>query len=365
MGGTAIGPLVGGALLELFWWGSVFLMAVPAMLLLLLVGPFVLPEYKASTPGRFDLLSVVLSLLAILPFVFAFKEAAKDGWGVFPVAALAVGLVFGGIFIRRQRALQSPLVDLQLFRSRAFSVGLGVLLVGALTQGAFLLLIAQYLQIAQGQSPLQAGLWMLPHATAGVISLLLTPVLAARLGAARTLAAGLVLVAAGYLLFAQIPPDSGLLFGVSAAILVMLGSGPLMVLVTTLVISAAPKEKSGTAASLSETCSEMGLALGVATLGAVGTAVYRNVASDGFPSDVPRSVADSALDSFPGAASVAAETATALMDAAREAFAAGVTVVGYISAPVALVLAVLTLLYLKSDPGEAEEAPVREECPTE
>ncbi|GAB3702372.1 MFS transporter [Nocardiopsis oceani] len=383
MGGTAIGPLIGGALLEWFWWGSVFLMALPAMLLLLVVGPFVLPEYKAPAPGRFDLVSVLLSLLAILPFVFSFKEAAKDGWGLLPVAALAIGLAFGWMFVRRQRTLQSPLVDLKLFRSRAFSVGLSVLLIGALVQGAFILLIAQYLQIAQGQSPLQAGLWMLPHATAGVVSLMVTPVLAARLGSARTLAAGLVLCAAGYLLFAQIQADSGLLFGVSAGVLVMLGSGPLMVLVTTLVISAAPKVKSGTAASLSETCSEMGLALGVATLGAVGTAMYRSSVSGAIPDDVPQGAADTARDSFPGAASAVeglpAGTADALMDSAREAFAAGVTVVGYVSALIALVLAVLTLLYLKNGPAtgagdegvEADEenrqdgSAAREECPSD
>lgn len=349
MGGTAIGPLVGGALLEWFWWGSVFLMAVPVMALLLAVGPFVLPEYRAPSPGRFDLPSVALSLLAILPFVYAFKEAAKNGWGLPAVAALVAGAFFGWVFLRRQRTLEAPLLDLGLFRFRAFSVGLAVLLVGALAQGAFLLLIAQYLQVAQGLSPLEAGLRMLPHAVAGVVSLLLTPALADRFGPRPTLAGGLLVTAAGYLVVSQVQPDSGSLFGMAAAIVVMLGSGPLMTLVTTMVIAAAPKEKSGSAASLTETCSELGLALGVATLGAVGTAVYRSAFT--VPDGLSEQASATAADSLAGAASTAeglpAETAAALMDAARAAFASGLSAVGYISAAVAVLLTAATLLFLR------------------
>jgi MFS family permease len=162
MGGMAIGPLVGGALLEQFWWGSAFLLGVPFMALLLVVGPVLLPEYRAPGTGRLDLVSVGLSLAAILPAIYGLRELARRGWD--PVAsAVVVGLAFGVIFVRRQRALADPLLDLRLFGYRALRSALSVYLLTGVVMAGVSLMSTVYLQSVLELSTLRAGLWLLPH----------------------------------------------------------------------------------------------------------------------------------------------------------------------------------------------------------
>lgn len=133
--GMVIGPLVGGAMLENFWWGSVFLVAVPAMVLLLATGPILLPEYKDPNPGKLDVLSALLSLLSVMAVIYGIKELAKDGWAVDALAVLAAGLVLGTVFVLRQRRLTDPLIDLGLFGNVRFSGSLVALMVAMLAMG--------------------------------------------------------------------------------------------------------------------------------------------------------------------------------------------------------------------------------------
>jgi MFS transporter, DHA2 family, multidrug resistance protein len=351
--GGALGPVLSGILLERFWWGAVFLLGVPAMIVLLVAGPMLLPEFRDPEPGRLDPLSVVLSLLAILPLVYALKTAAKEGWQPSVPAGLVVGVVAAILFVRRQRGLAKPLMDLSLFRHRVFSVGLGSMAVGQLVQSAFILFLAQYLQLVQGLSPLQAGLWMLPFAAANVIGSMGAPPLAARIGTHRAVAYGLVLMAVGWLLFtlAQSRTDAGLMMTVVGAMVISIGIGPLLILVLDQVIAVAPREKSGAASSLSETSSEVGMALGVATLGSLVTAVYRGTVADDLPAGVPEPVAAAARDNMPGALGAAqalpAELGGQTLEAARAAFQTGLTVAGYTSIVIILVLAALTGRYLR------------------
>jgi len=163
LGGAALGPLVGGALLEFFWWGSAFLIGVPMMVALLVVGPVLLPEYRDPHAGRLDLASAVMVLAAVLTVIYGLKQLAADGFAVLPVLSIVAGLVLGLVFVRRQRTLDTPLIDLRLFGDRTFSVALGVLTTGAVVLMGVSYLIAQYLQLVLGLSPLAAGLWMLPH----------------------------------------------------------------------------------------------------------------------------------------------------------------------------------------------------------
>lgn len=354
MGGVALGPVVGGILLQWFWWGSVFLIGAPVMLVLLVAAPLLLPEYRDPEGGRLDPVSVLLSLATVLPAVYTLKSVATHGWGPVPVGALVAAAVFGRLFVLRQRRLRTPLVDLRLFRHRAFTVGLGSLLLGAVCLSAFMLLFAQYLQLVQGFGPTRSGLWMMPYALATVVSMLCTPALAARLGDARTTAGGLVVAALGFALLTLVGPDSGLEVGVTSAVLVGLGASPLMVLVTTLVIAEAPREKSGAASALSETCQELGAALGIATLGALGAAVYRRTVDGSVPEGIPESAARSARESLPSAAAVAERLprrdAEELMAAAHDSFTVGLTIVGCAGAAVMLTLAVLMRLFLR--PGQ-------------
>ena len=160
--GMAAGPVVGGLLLERFWWGSAFLVAVPVVVVLLVAGPVLLPEYRAPRSGPLDLASVLLSLAAVLPAVYGIKEIAKAGLEPGAVLALALGGLWALVFVRRQRRLASPLLDMRLFASRTFCAALFVLLVGLVGVSGVMLLVTQYLQLVAGLSPLAAGLWMGP-----------------------------------------------------------------------------------------------------------------------------------------------------------------------------------------------------------
>src|SRR6266536_3225333 len=160
--GGALGPLLGGLLLHFFWWGSVFLLAVPVMALLLVLGPRLLPEFRDPDAGRFDLVSATLSLVSVLALVYGIKDLAQNGLGPVPALAILAGLAIGLAFVRRQQKLAEPLIDLRLFRTPAFSASLAANTLSLFLVFGTFFLIAQYLQLVLGLSPLSAGLWTLP-----------------------------------------------------------------------------------------------------------------------------------------------------------------------------------------------------------
>jgi MFS transporter, DHA2 family, multidrug resistance protein len=360
MGGAAIGPLVGGVLLERYWWGSVFLLGVPAMVLLLVTGPVLLPEYRSPEPGRLDLASVAVFLAAILPVVYGLKELARGGWQLLPVTALVVGAGFGAVFVRRQRALPDPLLDLRLFASRAFSAALVSMLFGTMLMGAVMVFVTQELQLVEGLSPLRAGLWLLPAVAVTTASFQLAPLIARRVRPAWLIAAGLGVSVAGLLLLTRAGAAGGLGVVVAGWALTSVGAGPLVTLGTDLVVGSAPPEKAGSAASISQTSNELGFALGVATLGSLGTAVYRTQLADAIPASVPAAATQAARESLAGATAAAAELpgrlGAALLAPARDAFASGLHAGAILSAVLLVGIAVLVLATLRHLPpiGQAQ-----------
>ncbi|HEX6871517.1 MAG TPA: MFS transporter [Micromonosporaceae bacterium] len=354
VGGAAMGPLVGGVLLANFWWGSVFLLGVPAMVLLLAVGRFLLPEYRAPRAGRLDLVSVALSLAAILPLVYALKEFARAGAGPVAVLAGTVGAGFGVLFVRRQRRLTDPLLDLRLFRDRAFTVALVSMLFGTMLMGAIMLLITQHLQLVEGLSPLRAGLWMLPAAAASVVSFVVSPLLARRLAPARLIAAGLVVAVAGLVLLTQVDARTGLSTVVTGFALINLGAGPLVTLGTDLVVGSAPPERAGAAASMNETSGEFGFAFGIAALGSLGGLIYRQQLTTTLPTGLPAHHAEAALESMSGAVDVAGalpeRLGSALLEAAGAAFTNGLHVAAGVSAVALLLVTGLVAAALRHVP---------------
>ncbi|MBW4716741.1 MFS transporter [Saccharothrix obliqua] len=342
--GVAAGPLIGGALLELFWWGSVFLLAVPVMVVLLVAAPLLLPESRDPAPGRLDLASVALSLAAILPVIYGLKAVAADGVGLVAAAAIAVGLGFGAWFVRRQRSLPDPLLDVRLFTRPAFAGALLALLVGLAVVGAVYLFVTQYLQMVAGLSPLAAGLWLLPSAVAMIVSSMVAPVVARRVAPGVLVAVALGISAVGYLLLAFVSGPDGLALVVTGLVVVYAGIGPMMALGTDLVVGAAPAERAGSAAAMSETSMEFGLALGVAVLGSVGTAVYRSELPPGTPAD--------AVESLAGALAVGGADVVA---AARSAFTSGLTAVGVVSAVATVLVAFATLFLVRVPAAGTEE----------
>jgi DHA2 family multidrug resistance protein-like MFS transporter len=271
--GAAIGPLVGGVLLEHFWWGSVFLPAVAVMALVLLLGPRLLPEYRAPDAGRVDLVSVGLAAGAVLPVVFGIKQLAQDGIDVTGVAAIVVGLVVGRGFVGRQRRLADPLLDLRLFASQGFTAALVANTVGFFVNFGSALLLAQYLQSVLGLTPLVAGLWSVPPALAFVVGALIAARVARRVPPAVVVTGGLVVAAVGLAALTVAGQDLVLLAG--AWVVASLGLSAVFTLAADVMVGSAPPERAGAASAVSETSSELGGALGIAALGAVAAAVYR------------------------------------------------------------------------------------------
>lgn len=326
-GGTAIGPLVGGALLERFWWGSVFLLGVPVMVLILVLGPVLLPEFRGPGTARIDVVSVVLSLGAVLPLVWGLKEIAADGVGAAAagaVVAVVAGFVVGTVFVRRQRSLADPVVDVRLFREPAFAAAVATLAVGIFVLWGANYYLAQYLQLVQDLDPLEAGLWTAPSAFGVIAGSLLAPRLTRRLRPGVVIGAGLTVSAAGFVVLTQLTATSGLGLLVAGSVTVSAGLGPMMALATDEVVGAAPPERAGAAAALSSMAPQLGGALGIAVLGSVVAAVFRSAHTE--------------ADTL-GAAVASAEDQAALA-AAREAFTDGITVAATVSAVLVSALAI-------------------------
>jgi DHA2 family multidrug resistance protein-like MFS transporter len=319
--GGIVGPVVGGVVLEYFHWGVVFLIAVPPMLLLLVLGPRLLPEYRAPDAGRIDLVSVLLSLGAVLGVIYGVKHAAEAGLTGSAIAAVLMGSAIGCLFVRRQRRLTDPMIDVHLFRIPAFSAALALNLIGVMVLFASFVFIAQYLQLVVGLSPLQAGLWSLPSAFAFTVGSFATPALVGRMREQTLVIAGLALCTVG---FGVLAFATDLLSVTIASVVFAIGFTPVIALTTGLIVSAAPPEQAGAAAALSETGAELGGALGVALLGSLATAVYRFAISDLGVGEAPNAVITAAHSTLAAALAAAAEmpstAADAVVAAARGAF---------------------------------------------
>ncbi|WP_228988823.1 MFS transporter [Streptomyces sp. DH8] len=345
--GMALGPVVGGVMLSHFWWGSVFLPAVPVAIVLLVAAPLLIPEYSAPRSGRFDLLSVTLSLWAILPVVYAVKRFAKDGFDLPMIAATVIGVVFAVVFVRRQGRLESPLLDVRLFADRTFSSALSVLLIGLVGVGGSMLLITQQLQFVEGLPPVEAGLWMGPPALLMFLAAIGSPLVARRVPPGLVVAAALALSTVGYVLLALVGPSGGVALMVAGFGLVYLGLGAIAALGTDLVVGAAPPEKAGSASAMSETVQELGLALGVAILGSLATAVYRGRIADEIPVGTPSDVTASAGDSLAGAVASAERMPAGWLDLAKEAATSGMNTAMVVAAVCTVVLSVLSAVVLR------------------
>ncbi|NRQ30286.1 MFS transporter [Nonomuraea sp. NN258] len=319
-GGAMLGPLMGGALLEHFWWGSVFLVNLPVMALLLVLAPLLLPESRDPRQSRFDLLSVALSLGAILPTIYGIQHLAQDGLGWPPAMAIVIGLALGVAFVRRQRALADPMLDVRLFGSRAFTAAISANTLGVFAMVGSSLFTTQYLQMVMGARPLIAGLYALPSAGTAMLAAGLAPVLVRRIRPGLVVCVGLLVGAAGFALLSglDVTGQSGLLI---AGIMLMAGGVTLVLTVSSdLIIATAPPERSGSVAGLSQVATEFGGALGISLLGSIGTAVYRSHLGD---TGAPAAALDTLGGALESARHLAGPAGGELAAAARAAFTQG------------------------------------------
>jgi DHA2 family multidrug resistance protein-like MFS transporter len=361
--GAAVGPLIGGVLLEYFWWGSVFLLALPVMVLLLVLGPVLLPEFRDPNAGRLDLFSATLSLCAVLSVIFGLKRIAEHGPTWVPVLFIVAGLLAGVLFVRRQRTLANPLIDLALFRAPGFSASLATYTLGTFVAFGVFVFIAQYLQLVLGLSPLHAGLWTAPFAVAFILGSQLTPVIARRIRPTFVIAAGLAMAAVGFAMLTQVDATSGLPLLVTGFVVFSLGLAPVFTLANDLIIGCAPPERAGAAAALSETGSELGGALGIAILGSVGAAVYRSemahVGLDGIASDSLQAARHTLGGALAAAGTLSGELGSQLVHAARDAFTSSLRLTSGIAALIAMAIAAWNLLPRRTQPSAPEESDAR------
>ena len=342
-GGAAAGPLVGGWLLEHFWWGSVFLINLPIMAVLVVAAPFLVPESRDPHPGRFDLPGAALSLLAVVPIVYAVKETALHGPRVAALVALGGGLTAAVAFVRRRRSAADPLLDLTLFRHREFSAAVATNLLSIFALAGELYFGSQYLQLVLGVGPLEAGLLMLPGTATSALSALGAAWLVRRLPVGTVLSGALAVAAVGAAVLLALDTAHGAGVFVAGFVLIGVGVGIALTLTTDLVVGAAPADRAGAASAVSETAYELGVALGVAVLGSVVTAVYRSRL--GVPGG------DHEFDTLGGAVAAAgrlpAAEAEILLESARSAFVAGIHGAAAATAAILAATAVLILRMLR------------------
>jgi MFS transporter, DHA2 family, multidrug resistance protein len=358
--GAAIAPLIGGVLLQFFWWGSVFLINLPVMILLLAVGPKLLPEFRDPKAGKPDIVSAALCIVTVLIVIYGIKRIAGHGADRIAAAAIVSGLVIGAVFLQRQRKLAEPFIDLGLFRRVTFSAALAVNIFGFFVAFGTFLLIAQYLQLVIGLSPLAAGLWSAPSGIAFVAGAMLTPRIVNALKPANVIAIGFVIAAVGFGLLTQTGTAHDLPLVASAYAVFSFGLAPVFTLAADLIVSTAPHERAGAAAGISEMSTELGGALGIALLGSIVAFIYRATVTGVTGGDLPTDALVAARDTLGGALAVA-ETlpeplGVPLVSASRSAFIRAFQTTAMVSSAITLVAAVLAVLILRQP--LANEVPI-------
>ncbi|MBU4215696.1 MAG: MFS transporter [Actinobacteria bacterium] len=351
-GGAAMGPLVGGFFLEHFWWGSVFLINVPVMIGLLVFGAVVLPESRDPSPGPFDLPSATLSLCSVAAFVYAIKHVATSGLDGETVTAACVAVVGGLLFVRRQRRLTTPLLDLTLFRRPAFAGAVLANFVAIFALTGLLFFFSQYLQLARGFSPLQAGLAELPTTIASIAAIALVGWAMARLGRGRAVGVALAVTALGLVLVAATESSEQYVWLALALVPVGLGVGIASTLTVDAVVSAVEPHRAGAASAISETAYELGVVLGIAVLGSLVSIIYR--AGLDLPATLDPADRSSVQDSLAAALNVL-EPSSPLAHHAQEAFITAMQVTSLVAAGITLAAAVLAWSIIPSakDPAGA------------
>ncbi|WP_221358718.1 MFS transporter [Streptomyces beigongshangae] len=351
--GTAVGPVVGGFLLEHFWWGSVFLINLPVMAVLVLVGVKLLPESRNPEPGPWDLVSVVLSLVGMIGIVYGIKEAASHGPNAAAGAAALLGAAALYGFVRRQLTLPTPLLNMRLFRNRGFSGAVLADLLTILGLSGVVFFLSQYLQLVQGRGPLEAGLAELPAAVGAVAAGLAAGTFARRYSVRAVVAGGLAAIGLALGTLTVLSQSTGYPVLGTVLLVVGVGAGFSFTVTADVILSSVPKEQAGAASAVSETAYELGAALGIALLGSVVTGVYAGFTA---PAGTPRDVADAAHESLGGAVEASSSLAAPgpLLDAARTAFVDGVALAAGLGAAVLLAASAAAWLLLHHQELENE-----------
>ena len=316
--GAALGPTMGGLLLDHFWWGAVFLINVPVAIVLLATSRL-LPEFRNADAKRLDVVSVLLSSLALITLIFGLQEMAHDGFNMLYGGSVVMGIATGGLFIRRQMKSLDPLLDLRMFRIPVFKFSfIALMLILLVTSGAEML-FAQHLQAVVGLSPTEAGFLLIIPALLSMAGTLMSPVLTRWMRQAYAMVSGLFVAAGGALLIMLTAHDAGPLILIIGASLLAFGAGPTLTIASEQIISSVPQERAGSASAMNDVSSGLGYALSIAFIGSLGMYVYRQSLANSIPAGVPSEIVNSAMESI-GAAVVAAEGVPKMLQAVQSSF---------------------------------------------
>ncbi|CDG95967.1 MFS transporter [Xenorhabdus bovienii] len=329
--GSALGPVIGGVLLQYFNWQAIFLLAVPVLVPLLVFAPILLPESDKKQIGVIDGYSVLLSIIAMAGIVYAIKHVASDGFEVSVIVEFAIGLIAGTLFIRRQQSLQIPLMDISLFRNGAFT---GSIIVNLLSLGlliGFVFFATQYLQIVLNMKPLAASLALVPGQIMAIVFGMVIVPIAQRVPSHWLVPLLLALAGTAFLLIACV--GSNLTSIVIAFALLSIGVGAIASVSNDLVLSAVPSSKAGAASAISETAYEVGVVFGTTILGGLVTAFYRLNLQ--LPKSISQEQAGLALETLAGAYVIAASLIETegrqLMDAAAHSFTSAIHITSWLT----------------------------------
>ncbi len=345
--GAAVGPLVGGLLLEYFSWHAAFLVNVPLMVAAIIAGLIFLPESRVTSPGKWDALAAILSFIGMILLVWAIKQFGTAASFSVPEAWIAVSIATVALtwFVIRCVRSEAPLLDLRLFRSRPFSAGIIAAFGTTFSMVAALLLVAQWLQLIDGATPIEAGIRLMPFAIAGAIASMFAPAAARVVGARAVLAGGLGLAAIGMLYIGFVGTNLNLAGVLIATSLIGAGTGSLAI-ASAMIMVGSPVEKAGNAGALEETSYEFGATLGVAILGSISALIYRfQLATDPAMRNIAGELLADAKESL-GAAVVIGEQADLpeLVESANEAFVRSLQAAGYAGGFFMLGVAVLVFV---------------------
>lgn len=350
--GAALGPIVGGFLLEHFAWGSIFLIAVPVLIPLLVFGPLLVPESRDPSPGRIDPVSIVLSMAAMIPVVYAIKSLAVDGPSLMAGGWALLGIATGVLFVRRQNRAATPMLDMALFRRGSFSGAILVNLLSVVALVGFLYFVSQHLQLVLGLSPMLAGVALVPGMAAMIVAGLTVVPISRRVPPHVLVPSALVFSVAGYLIVAFTTHEHGVAPLIIAFVVLGIGIGAAETISNELILSSAPADKAGAASAVSETAYELGAVLGTAVLGGIITAFYRGALA--LPAGLPADAAHAARETLAGAYTAARELpgklGDALWDAASSAFGSGVMVTSLIGAVLVVAAGVIAAVTLRRAP---------------
>lgn len=354
--GGAIGPIVSGFLLEHTWWGSIFFINLPVVVVALVAGWFLVPTSRDTDHVGLDIPGALLSIGAVGALVYGIIEAPQRGWGdPATLVAFGVAAVFGAAFAVRELRTPAPMLDLRYFRRRGFtggSVAISMMFFGMF--GMFFIL-TQYLQLVKGWSSLSTGVRTLPFALTMMVAAPSSAPLAERLGTKRVVTTGITVAAIGMFLMSRMTPETGYLAIAASLVVLAAGMGLTMAPSTAAIMSSLPLGKAGVGSAMNDTNRELGGALGVAVLGSILASRFREQLGDAV-AGLPEAAAGAARSSLGGALRVAEELGEPrLADAARHAFTDSMAVALTVGASVALLAAVIVAFVMPQHLGRSEE----------